>query len=113
MAELGNQSAEHPDIVTCLELIGSDQRVATDFVQRILQLRQPVSGVDIHQDQSRLCRGVKRQDPLDLVGRPNSDWLPWLQAQGDKARGKAVNLTAEFRVGKADVPISDNNSFPV
>ena len=65
-----------------------------------------VCRVDRDQHRADLRRGVLRQQPLGVVGGPDSDVLALFDAQGHEAPGHAVHFGLKLPVG---VPRSGRN----
>src|SRR5579883_439829 len=69
--DLGRQLAQHADIVAGLEVIGGDQRLALDLVERVFDLGEAVGRIDVDEDEPGLGRRKLRDRPFRIVGRPD------------------------------------------
>ena len=106
LAQRGKRAAHlahHREVLAGLVAVERDQRAHAALAQRVLQLRQPVRGVDVHQDRADLRRGVLREHPLQRVGRPDPDALAVLHAGGDERFREPVGLGGELRVRQPPV----------
>ena len=109
----GASVVDHADIVAGLERRRGDQRAAADLVQRVFQLRQPVCGVDVHQDQPGLGGGELGHHPFGIVRRPDADALARLQSERDQSGGERIDLLAQLAIAPADALLAGDQRRPV
>jgi hypothetical protein len=93
--------AHHRQILARLVAIEGDERRDTALPQDVLELREPVGGVDVDEDRPDLRRRVLGEHPLQGVGRPDPHPLTVRDAAGDECPREPVGLLGEFTVGQA------------
>jgi hypothetical protein len=89
--DLGHQLAQHAEIVAGLEALGGDQRLASNLVERVLELVGPIRGVDVDQDETGLGRRELGDHPLGVVRRPDADAVARRQAERQEPGGERVH----------------------
>ena len=110
---LGGYGTNERKIVSGLEPRRGDQRAAPGCAEHVLQFGRPIGGIDVDQDQTRLCRGVLRDDPFRVVGTPYADAVPALQATGEQARGERIHTAVQFSPRPANALVPDHERFRV
>jgi len=78
------QDVQHGHVFAGLEAGRGDDGGTPHLVHRVFQLRQAVGGVDVHQHQPCQRRGILRQRPFGVVGRPDADTLARLEPAARK-----------------------------
>ena len=111
--EFRRQRLQHAEVIAGPEALGRDQRLAPDLVQRVLELVQPVSGVDAHHDRADARARVLRQAPLDAVGRPDAEAIARRDAEHQQRGRQAVDLAPVLGVVPANALVTDHQRRPV
>ena len=75
--------ADHLDEVRALQLLGGEDPAAAGLGQRVLELVDPVGGVDVDEDHADLGGGVLRQRPLGAVRAPDADPVALAETRGE------------------------------
>ena len=109
--DLWGEFVDHRDIVRGLEIFGADQSLHTDLVERVFDLGQAVSGIDIDLNEADAGGGELDQRPLSAIGRPDADAISRLEVKGEEAGGEAINRVGELLVGPADALMHGNERF--
>src|SRR6516225_7369752 len=112
MTEFRRQLAEHADVIRGLELFGEDERLATDFGQRVFEFGDAVGRIDIDQDEARFGGGELGQHPLAIVGRPDADAVAGIKSECQKSGGQLVGGCAQFAVTQAHLLMPDHQRRP-
>ena len=107
------QGLEHRRVVRGLKPIRHNERLAGDLVQRILKLPGAVGRVDIDEDQAEFGRRIHRDDPLDVVRRPDADPIPGLQIELQQTFGKKVRLRIEFAIAQAQALLAGHQRLSI
>src|ERR1700691_3247700 len=98
VAKLGRKLTQDGNIVGGLEALGEDERLATDFVERVFKLGSAIGRIDIDQDEARFGGGELREYPFVVVWRPDADAVAWLEIERQEPGGELVDLLAQFAV---------------
>ncbi len=83
------------------------------MAQNIGEFREPVSGVDINQDNADAGAGHLDEHPLDIIGGPDADSFALGKTQGHQGPGQAIYLFGQFLVGQALFLNDINDCFMV
>ncbi len=110
MAQFRRQLAQHADIVRSLETLGENERLAADLVERVFELGDAISGIDIDQDQPRFGRGELGQHPFRIVGRPDADAVAGMKPERQKSGGELVDLLPQFAVAQSHLLVANHQS---
>ena len=110
-SQFRREVAEHFDVIRCLERGREDDGAATDLVDRIFELGATIGGVDIDQNETCLGGRVLRQQPFDIVLRPDGDTVALLEPQAPQRTGDCVDAALEFGVGETVVLMARHERF--
>ncbi|MNV11323.1 hypothetical protein D3C71_1018840 [compost metagenome] len=105
------QLAQHAQVVAGLELRHRHQRLAADLVERVLELRGAVGGVDVHEDQADLGGGDLHQHPGHVVVRPDAHAVAGHEPQAQQRAGQLVRRGLQFAVGEALAFVAADEGF--
>ena len=89
-AELGDQTAQHPDVVAALEGWGQYHCPTPDLTQRELELARAISRVDVDENQPGAGRRKHREHPLRVARRPDAEAITRLESAGGKPASEAL-----------------------
>ena len=98
--ELRRQLGEHGDVVRALEARYDEQSLHTRQTQGVLELTRPVGGIDVDQDGTDTRRCQLYQDPLEVVGRPDTDAVAAPQTERHQSAREPRDLPLELGVGQ-------------
>ena len=107
------QLAQHAHIIAGLERIRGDQRLAADFVERVVELGEPIGRIDVDQDQSGLGGGELGDRPLGVVRRPDADAVAGVEPKRQQARGKGVDLGFQLAIAPAHALLAHDERVAV
>ena len=111
--QLRYQLVHHCHVVGCAEASDQHQGGELRLFQEVRQLVGAVGGIDVDQHRADLGGGKLGQDPLGVVGGPDSDVLALFDSDGHQATGDALNLRVKLEVGE---PVSGgrvDQGFPI
>ena len=99
--ELRGELPDHLDVGGGLELPCGDERLRADSVEGVFELRGPIRGVDVDEDQPDARGGELGDHPLGPVRRPDSDPVSLVQAETQESGRETVHPPSELLVGPA------------
>ncbi|MDH6591491.1 hypothetical protein M2165_001380 [Variovorax sp. TBS-050B] len=104
---------QHAEVVAGLEARHRHQRLAADLVERVLELRGAVGGVDVDQDQARLRGRDLHQHPGDVVVRPDAHAVAGFEAELQQRAREAVRFGLQFAVAEAQALVAAHERLAV
>ena len=99
--ELRSELPDHLDVGGGLELPCGDERLRADPIQGVFELRGPVGGIDVDEDQPDARGGELGDQPLGPVRRPDSDPVSLVQTEAQESGREPVHPPRELLVGPA------------
>ncbi|MDT4813635.1 hypothetical protein FQZ97_466250 [compost metagenome] len=105
--QLRHQAQQHGVVVGGLEGVGADHPAAAGLLERVFQFAAAIGRVDVDQDGADLGAGELGDAPLGAVGRPDTEAVAALQAQGEQCTGVAVHRFGQFLPAVAQALMPD------
>src|SRR5258708_5869251 len=112
LGQLGREAVENREVVARLEAGGRDEGTALDRAQRMLELGNPVGGIDVDQNQPGFGGRKLRYRPFRAVGRPNPDPITRFQAEAQQACAKLVGASLELGIGPPHALVRNHQRQP-
>jgi len=111
--QLGRNRLQHLDVCRRLEAFGRDHGLAADLVQCVFEFREPVCGIDVHENRADARSRELREQPLAAVRRPDADAVALFDAERRKAGGEHVDFGREFAPGPAHLLLAEHDRGPL
>ena len=101
--KLRRKVVQHLEIVRGLEGRRQHDGAATDLVDRIFEFGATIGGIDVDEHEAGLGGRMLRQQPFDIVLRPDGDTVALLESQPHQRAGDGVDAASQLGIGQAVV----------
>ncbi len=106
--EFRGQFAQHRVVIAGLELRGGHKGDAARLVERVFELRQPIGGVDVDENEPGFCSRELGDHPFGVVRRPDADTIAPPEPQREQPCSKGVDPFFQLAVCPADPLMADD-----
>ena len=111
--EFGREGPQHRQVVRALELRGRHQRLQAGLVDGVIEFRDAVGRVDVHQDHAQPRGRQHRDEPLGAVGRPDAEPVALHEPQPVQRGRMAVHGGLQFAPRPAHAVLREDDGEPV
>ena len=112
-AQLRRKLGQQLDVVSVAEAAGQDEDRDARLPQRVLELAQPIRGIDVDENRAGLRRGVLQDEPLRAVRAPDPDAVARLDAERQQSAGNALDFRSKSGVRIAERLVARNEGVGV